>query len=68
MSINGKRHKFEREDSIALAKVAGIKKVQANKMVGRVIEAVRRWPDFAEKAGVVNSHMAKIKVRQRTNL
>ena len=68
MSVNGKRDKFEREDFIALANLAGIKKARANKMVDRVIETVRRWPDFAEKAGVANARVTKIQASQRTNL
>jgi len=68
MSVNGKRDKFEREDFIALANLAGIKKARANKMVDRVIETVRRWPDFAEKAGVANARVTKIQASQRTHL
>ncbi len=68
MSVNGKRDEFEREDLIALANVAGIKKARANEMVDRVIETVRRWPDFAEKAGVDDARAAEIQANQRTNL
>jgi serine/threonine-protein kinase HipA len=68
MSVNGKRDEFEREDLIALANVAGIKKARANGMVDRAIETVRRWPDFAEKAGVADARAAEIQTNQRTNL
>jgi serine/threonine-protein kinase HipA len=68
MSVNGKRDEFEREDLIALANVAGIKKARANEMVDRAIETVRRWPDFAEKAGVADARAAEIQTNQRTNL
>jgi serine/threonine-protein kinase HipA len=68
MSVNGKRDEFERGDLIAVANVAGIKKARANEMVDRVIETVRRWPDFAERAGVASTHVAKIQTTQRTNL
>ncbi len=37
-------------------------------MVDRVIEIVRRWPVFAEKAGVANVRVTKIQASQRTNL
>jgi len=37
-------------------------------MVDRVIETVRRWPNFAEKAGVANARVTKIQASQRTNL
>jgi len=68
MSVNGKRDEFEREDLIALANVAGIKKARANEMVDRAIETARRWPDFAEKAGVADARAAEIQANQRTNL
>ena len=68
MSINGKRDNFEREDLIAMAKVTGIKKAQANGMVDRVIESVRQWPESAEEAGVDNARTAKIKASQHTNM
>jgi serine/threonine-protein kinase HipA len=68
MSVNGKRDGFEREDLLALAKAADIKKARAEKMVHRIIEVVRRWPDFAEKAGVDAAQVREIQVGQRTNL
>ena len=68
MSINGKRDRFERTDLLALAAAAGIKKPQAHEMVDRVIQTVRRWPDFAGNAGVLPTHMDKIQKSQRTDL
>lgn len=68
MSVNGKREEIGRADLIALAKVAGIKKARANEMIDRVIEAVRRWPDIAQKARVADERMAKIQANQRTNI
>ena len=68
MSVNGKRDGFERDDLLALAKAADIKKARAEQMVKRVIEVVRRWPDFAKKAGVADEHVNKIQASQRTNL
>ncbi|MFH1845083.1 MAG: type II toxin-antitoxin system HipA family toxin [bacterium] len=68
MSINGKRDEFDREDLIALADVAGFKKGRANELVDRVIEAVRRWPEFAEKAGVPDTRVAEIRTNLRTNV
>lgn len=55
----GKRDNFERYDLIALAHLAGIKKTRANETIDRVIESIRRWPDFAIKAGVTDVRMAK---------
>jgi len=68
MSVNGKRDEFERKDLIALASVAGIKKARANEMVDRAIDTVRRWPDFAQEAGVADARVAGIQVNQRTDL
>jgi len=68
MSVNGKRDGFMREDLLALAKVADIKKVRAEQMVDRVIEAVRRWPDFAGEAGVSDARIKEIQDSQLTNL
>lgn len=68
MSVNNKRQGFEREDLIAFTSTAGIKKVRANEMIDRVIENVRRWPEFAEIAGVAEERMKKIQDSQRTHL
>jgi len=68
MSMNGKRDGFMREDLLVPAKVADIKKVRAEQMVDRVIEAVRRWPDFAGEAGVSDALAKEIQDSQRTNL
>jgi hypothetical protein len=68
MSINGKREGFKREDLLALAGTAGIKKMRANQILDRVIAAVRRWPDFAAKAGVPDSRVHEIQGNQHTEL
>ena len=68
MSVNGKRDQFMREDLLALAKAADIKKVRAEQMVDRVIEAVRRWPDFAGEAGIGDVRTKEIQNSQRTHL
>lgn len=68
MSINGKRDGFERDDLIKLAHVAGIKKAHANEMLDRVIDSVRRWPNFAKKAGVPERRMKEIQQYQATKL
>ena len=68
MSVNGKRDGFEREDLLALAKAADIKKARAEQMIDRVIETIRRWPDFAEEAGVSDVRIKKIQASQRTSL
>ena len=68
MSVNGKRDGIERDDLLALAKAANIKKARAEQVVNRVIEVVCRWPDFAKKAGVDDAQVKKIQASQRTKL
>ncbi len=68
MSVNGKRDAFDRDDLVALANAAGIKKSPANEMVDRVVASVRRWPEYAAKAGVGDARMAQIQAAQRTHL
>ncbi len=68
MSVNGRRDWFEREDLLALAGAAGVKKARAKQMIQQVIEVVRRWPDFAEEAGVNDEQAHKIKNTHRINL
>ncbi len=68
MSVNGKRDGFEREDLLALAKAADIKKARAKQMIQRVIEVVSRWHDFAGEAGVNDEQVKKIQTGHRTSL
>lgn len=68
MSINGKRDAFTREDLLALAAIAGIKEIQANEMIAHVIESVREWPSFAEKAKVEQLRIQQIQQSLRTEL
>jgi serine/threonine-protein kinase HipA len=68
MSLNGKRDGFERSDLLALAASAGIKKARARTMLDGVIEAVRRWPEFADRAGVEERRIGSIRSAQRVDL
>ncbi len=68
MSINGKRDGFERQDLLDFAAKAGIKKTQANEMIDRNIEIMKRWRHFAEKAGVDEKQMIKIQKSHRIDL
>ncbi len=68
MSVNGKRDGFVREDLLALARAADIKKSQADRMIQQVIEVVCRWPEFSEEAGVDPEHVKKIGAVHRTKL
>lgn len=53
MSMNGKRDDFSLEDFRECAKTASMKRGRAETIISEVTEAVRRWPEFAEKAEVV---------------
>ncbi|MCP4025568.1 MAG: HipA domain-containing protein, partial [Sphingomonas sp.] len=64
MSLNGKRDGFERDDLIAFAETAGIKRARAERMLDRVIEALRRWPAFAVEAGVAEARIDEIQAAQ----
>jgi serine/threonine-protein kinase HipA len=68
MSINGKRDKFRREDLIALANIAGIKKARANEMVDHTVETLHHWPEFAQEADVAGARAAEIQASFGTNL
>jgi serine/threonine-protein kinase HipA len=68
MSVNGKREGFEREDLLALARAADIKKARAEQIIDRVLDAVRRWPEFAGEAGVADARIREIETNQITNL
>lgn len=68
MSVNGKRDDFERSDLIALAQVGGIKVKPAKEVIACVIESVKRWPEFAAKAGVPGDTGRKIEKAHRCYL
>ncbi|MDP3285759.1 MAG: type II toxin-antitoxin system HipA family toxin [Desulfobacterales bacterium] len=50
MSINGKRDNFTSADLLSVAKQFGIKGAEG--ILSQVIDAVARWPEFADKTGV----------------
>jgi serine/threonine-protein kinase HipA len=52
MTINGKRDGFTRSDFDACARTAGLKRGRAPSIVDEVIEAVKRWPEFAAQARI----------------
>ncbi len=56
MSLNGKRDHFAMADLIAVADSLGLPKPET--IVGDVLGAVERWPEFAKDAGV-NAKTAK---------
>jgi len=68
MSLNGKRDGFDRDDLLALAELAGIKRRNAEEMIDRVVNGFRRWPAYAERAGVFPDQLEAIKENLRTDL
>ncbi len=61
MLINGKSDNIEKEDLSKVAEKAGIKKSDAVKIIERVINSVSRWEDFAEKSGMSENNIKRIK-------
>ena len=50
MTLNGKRDGFTREDFVACAKSSLMKRGRAATIIGEVLAAVARWPEFAAQA------------------
>ena len=65
MMMNGKRDGFALEDFRACAKSAVMKRGRAEMIVEEVRAAVKRWPEFAEKAGVAEVWRGQIAVAHR---
>ena len=68
MSINGKRDLISKQDTISLAKLAGIKKNRALEMLDRVITTMRSWPEVAENVGIAEDRIRKIQAAHRISL
>ena len=68
MTIQGKSSDLGREDLVALARVAGLKRPRANALIERVLKTMLRWPKFADSAGVSKTHTAMIEKTLRTSL
>ncbi len=66
MSVNGKRADFARSDLLAVASEYGIK--NASELMDVVIEAIRRWTDYAEATGVSLEITKSIGATHRLNL
>lgn len=60
MTLNGKRDGFGREDFRACAKSAVMKRGRAETIIADVGAAVKRWPEFAEQAGVAEAWRGQI--------
>jgi hypothetical protein len=45
-----------RRDLVALGKSQGVRRIDDT--IDRILEAIRRWPEFAAAAGIPSSHAA----------
>ena len=68
MTLNGKRDGFEVDDFVACARNASLKRGRATAIVREVQEAVSRWREFAEAAGVPGETTRRIAAAHRTQL
>ena len=68
MTLNGKRDGFEVDDFVACARNASLKRGRAAAILRDVQEAVSRWREFAEAAGVPAHAMRRIGAAHRTQL
>lgn len=68
MTLNGKRDGFETDDFVACARNASLKRGRATAILRDVQEAVSRWREFAEEAGVPGETTRRIAAAHRTDL
>jgi serine/threonine-protein kinase HipA len=55
MSMAGKHDGFTRADFRDAARTVSLKRTRADAILDEVIDAVRRWPAFAQDAGIDES-------------
>ncbi len=68
MSINGRLDRFTVADLRAAAEPARLKRGQAERILGEVVDAVRAWPELAAEAGVDEERAAEIGATHRLRL
>ena len=61
MLINGKSDNITKEDMLKVAEKAGIKKSDAVKSIDQIINSVSKWENFAEKSGMSEYNIKRIK-------
>lgn len=61
MLINGKADEIAMEDFIKVAQKAGVRKAETEKCIEQVKDAVSKWNDFAEEAGLSQKNSERIK-------
>ena len=68
MTMNGKRDGFMLADFRACAKTALMKRGRAEAIMDEVCTAVKKWPDYAEQADVMNDWRKQIRQNLRLDL
>jgi len=68
MSLAGKRNDFTHGDLMVFASNVGLKSNKANQAIEDIVDAVAKWQEFAEQAGVEHSDMSRIEKTFRMNL
>lgn len=66
LSLNGKRDNFVFGDLIAVSALIGNFSREAPKIIHRVLEVVRQWPDYAQQAGVFLTLQEEVQRNLRT--
>ena len=65
MMLNGKRDNFTMFDFVACARSSMMKRGRAETIMNEVVNAVRRWPEFAAQAQVANKVSRQIQETHR---
>ena len=60
MTINGRTDEFSREDFKAVALAAGLKRGRSEAIISEVMDTVKKWPRYAETAGVLGAQREQI--------
>jgi serine/threonine-protein kinase HipA len=60
MTINGKTENFTLEDFRACAQVAGLKRGRDREILSEITATVKKWPHFADAAGVPSKQRVQI--------
>jgi serine/threonine-protein kinase HipA len=68
MTMNGKRDGFTLTDFRAFAKVALMKRGRGEAILAEVLDAVKKWPDYAEQAEVTTDWRKQIRQNHRLDL
>jgi len=68
MSLNGKRDNFNKEDLLAVGSLIGNFKKESQQIINEVIDVVRNWQAYANKADVFKNLQQEIAKNHRLSL